>query len=75
MMNPISSDDPTRNRAFAGALTLAELLLVGYAISTHLSIAGQARCDGCAPFHPLFVVAPFAVGVALLPVGGYLLRR
>lgn len=50
-------------------LFAAGLALVGYGASVHLSVAtrvGAGRCDGCAPAHPLFVVAPLAVGAPLI---------
>ncbi|WP_458206375.1 hypothetical protein [Haladaptatus sp. NG-SE-30] len=75
MVDSISSKGSAHDRIFAVVTTLAGLVLAGYAAAIHLSVAGRAQCDGCAPFHPLFVVAPFVGGVALLLVGGYLVSR
>jgi hypothetical protein len=49
-------------------LSAAGLALLGYGTWMHVSVAGQARCDGCARWHPLFVLAPLAVGGALFIV-------
>jgi hypothetical protein len=46
-------------------LSTAGLALLGYGTWMHLSVAGQVRCDGCTPWHPLFVLAPLAVGGTL----------
>lgn len=61
--------DGGARRLLPAALALPGIALAGYGGYTHLSIAAQVasgRCDGCAPWHPLFVVAPLVVGLALL---------
>jgi hypothetical protein len=48
---------------------------VGVGSYIHLTVTAQARtgqCDGCEPWHPLFVLAPLVVGSLLVLVGGYL---
>lgn len=57
-----------------GAVALG-LALVGYGYATHLSVVGRARCDGCAPFHPLFVLAPVAAGLLAVAAGIAVARR
>jgi hypothetical protein len=68
--------DPT---AVAGAvLVAAGLALTGSGAYLHFSIAGRAsagRCDGCDPWHPLFVLAPLAVGAGFVLVGSWLYSR
>lgn len=55
------------------------VLLVGVGLAlTGVGFHAQAtgpRCDGCAPYHPLFVLAPLGVGAVLTTVGGWLLGR
>jgi hypothetical protein len=43
-----------------------------YAISRRLA-AGV--CDGCSPWHPLFVLAPLVLGIALIAGGSYALAK
>lgn len=55
------------------------ILLVGVGLtltgaSVHLAATGPA-CDGCAPYHPLFVVTPVGLGALLTTAGGWLLGR
>ncbi|WP_255148941.1 hypothetical protein [Halorarius halobius] len=62
-----------------GRLLALGVLLVGVGLALtglgfHVEAAG-ARCDGCAPYHPLFVLAPVASGAALTTVGGWLFGR
>ncbi|MBX0322242.1 hypothetical protein EGH21_04250 [Halomicroarcula sp. F13] len=62
----------------AGLSVLLGLALSGYGGYTHLTVAARVsagQCDGCAPWHPLFVVAPIVVGVGLVLLGGYVLSR
>jgi hypothetical protein len=57
---------------------VAGLGLAGTGSYLHLTIAARVRagnCDGCAPWHPLFVVAPLLVGIVLVLIGGYVLYR
>lgn len=79
-MSAARSEEPGRPvaRLLSGGLGLAGMALIGYGGSVHLSVSaavGSGRCDGCAPWHPLFVVAPIVVGAALLTVAGFLLAR
>jgi hypothetical protein len=62
----------------AGGLLAIGLALASYGAYLHLSIAGRVRagdCDGCAPWHPLFVVAPLVLGSALVLGGGYIIYQ
>lgn len=54
-------------------LFVVGLVLLGFAGSTYLEATGP-NCDGCAPFHPLFVFAPLVAGAALT-LGAYALWR
>jgi hypothetical protein len=47
---------------------LGASLAVG-ALSLDRSLLDRAHCDGCDPWHPLFVLAPFATGTLLLVAG------
>lgn len=61
-----------------GLLAVGGLALAGYGTYLHFSIAARVsagQCDGCAPWHPLFVVAPIVVGTVLLVLAGYLITR
>ena len=62
-------------KALVGIFSIVGLGLVSYGAYTHFSIAGQVRCDGCAPWHPLFVIAPLVIGSALILSTGYLFTR
>ena len=62
----------------AGLLFLIGLVLSGYGSYTHVTIAarvGAGQCDGCAPWHPLFVITPLVVGIGLVLLTGYRLIR
>lgn len=79
-MSAARREEPGRPvaRLLASGLGLVGLALIGYGGPVHLSVAaavGRGRCDGCAPWHPMFVVAPIVVGAALLTVAGFLLAR
>lgn len=55
------------SRTVAGLPLVAGLGLGGWAVYTHLKISARLRaghCDGCEPWHPLFVAA--LVGSAVL---------
>lgn len=65
-----------------GSGLLTGLLLVagltGYGGYTHVTVAARVsagRCDGCAPWHPLFVLGPLGVGAALVLLAGHLAYR
>lgn len=72
---PDTNDDGplTPSRLLPWLLGLLGAVLAGYGAYTHFSIAARTNCDGCAPWHPLFVVAPLVLG-ALLLVGAAVLR-
>jgi hypothetical protein len=49
----------------AGLIGFVGLGLAGYGLYSHFSLAAAVRagsCDGCAPWHPLLIVAPIVVG-------------
>lgn len=63
------------SKAVASALLVVGLGLGGWGTYLHLSLSGRIQagvCDGCAPWHPLFVVAPLVAGTTLLTAAGYL---
>lgn len=65
-------------RIAGGGLLVIGLVLASYGSYLHFSIAGRVQagnCDGCAPWHPLFVVAPLVLGSALVLGGGYVIYR
>lgn len=73
-----SSDGVDWVRLAAGGLLAVGLALASYGAYLHMSIAGRVRagnCDGCAPWHPLFVVAPLLLGSVLVLGGGYVIYR
>ena len=74
-----SSDRAWTKRDLLGGLLLVPgLALAGYGSYLHFTVAARVsagQCDGCAPWHPLFVVAPIVVGAALLLLAGYLVYR
>ncbi len=64
--------------ALAALLLVSGLALAGFGLALHVQIAGYlsaGRCDGCAPWHPLLVVAPLVVGTATALGSGYVLAR
>lgn len=61
-------------RMLAVGLLLVGVGLAVTGVSVHLG-ATAASCDGCSPFHPLFVVTPIGLGAALTTAGGWLLGR
>lgn len=59
-------------------MVLIGVALSGYGSYLHFTIAAKVsagRCDACAPWHPLLVIAPIVIGVCLVLLGGYLLFR
>lgn len=67
-----------RSTLVAAVGLLAGLALAGYGLSVHVEAAGYlavGECDGCSPWHPLFVVAPLVVGTAATLRSGYALVR
>lgn len=67
---------PTRVASATAALLGTALASYGgytqYVISSRLA-AGV--CDGCSPWHPLFVLAPLVFGIALIAGGSYALAK
>jgi hypothetical protein len=64
--------------ALAGAALVVGVGLLASGVALHLRVSGTlatGTCDGCEPWHPLFVVAPLVVGSALALVGGGALAR
>ena len=58
----------------ARPLIVVGLGLVGWGTYLNLRLGAQlsaGRCDGCAPWHPLFVVAPILLGAVLVLSGTY----
>ncbi|WP_137287072.1 hypothetical protein [Halorussus salinisoli] len=62
-----------KSNALARMSFVAGLGVIALAVEFHLDATGS-NCDGCAPFHPLFVLAPLVAGAALT-LGGYALWR
>jgi hypothetical protein len=59
-------------------LVLPGVGLVAFGGYLHVTIAAQVRagqCDGCSPWHPLFVVGPLVAGLALVVFGGLVVYR
>ena len=75
MVWALGSDDRARFGALPLVVAAVGVVLLGYGASAHLSVTGVARCDGCAPWHPLFVVAPLVVGGLFVVVGSALFAR
>ena len=68
----------TGHSAFVGLLLVSGLGLAGAGTYLHLTIAARVsagQCDGCAPWHPLFVVTPIVAGVVIAAVAVLLSRR
>lgn len=59
----------------AALLGLALASYGGYTQYTIANQLGTGACGGCAPWHPLFVVAPLVGGVLLLASGSYALAK
>lgn len=67
-----------RLHVLASVLLVVGLGLAGYATYLHFKITGQLQaghCDGCAPWHPLFILAPLLIGSAFVLGAGYILYR
>lgn len=75
MLSALGSDDRARVGFLPLLVAAVGVVLLGYGLSVHRSATGVARCDGCAPWHPLFVVAPLVVGGVLVVVGSALFAR
>ncbi|WP_049902747.1 hypothetical protein [Halococcus agarilyticus] len=58
-------------RVLVGMTGIVGAMSIGYGLYAHISVTammGARHCDGCTPWHPLFVVAPL-VGGAVLVLG------
>lgn len=68
----------TPARVASAFAVLVGLTLASYGASVQYD-ASQAiaagTCDGCTPWHPLFVVTPLAVGIGLVAIGSYTLAK
>jgi hypothetical protein len=66
------------NDLLTGLALLAGIGLVGTGSYFHVTTAAQVsagQCDGCEPWHPLFILAPLVLGSLLVLTGGYLWYR
>jgi hypothetical protein len=73
-----ASDRITLTRAASAFVALLGIALASYGGYTQYRIASRlaaGACDGCSPWHPLFVVAPLALGIALIAGGSYVLAK
>jgi hypothetical protein len=69
-----SSSLLTPTRLASATVALLGLALASYGGYTQYTTASRvvaSACDGCTPWHPLFVVAPLVAGVVLLAAGSY----
>lgn len=75
----VSSSETTRSRALIPVLpvllSFVGLTLLGFGTYAHLSVAGRSHCDGCEPWHPLFVLAPLVVGAVTVGVAVAIFTR
>lgn len=68
----------TRSDLLGGMLLVLGVVLAVVGSYFHVSIATQVnagQCNGCEPWHPLFVLSPLTIGVTLFLLAGYLLAR
>jgi hypothetical protein len=73
-----ASDRITPTRAASAFAALLGIALASYGGYIQYQIASRlaaGACDACSPWHPLFVVAPLALGIALIAGGSYVLAR
>ena len=73
-----STDHVTPTRLASATAALLGIALASYGGYTQYTITTRVAagvCDGCTPWHPLFVVAPLLVGVTLLSAGSYAFAR
>lgn len=64
----------TQKRIASAVAALAGLALSSYGAYTQYTISralARGACDGCSPWHPLFVVAPLVLGIGLVAAGSY----
>ena len=69
---------PDGRALLGGLLLVAGVGLAGVGSYLHVTVAAQVRaegCDGCDPWHPLFVLAPLVVGAVSVLLAGSLLSR
>lgn len=68
----------TRSDLLGGMHLVLGVVLAGVGSYFHVTIATQVnagQCNGCEPWHPLFVLSPLTIGVTLFLLAGYLLAR
>jgi|GEM_PF-1857445 hypothetical protein len=76
---PTAESSPTPLPLTPKRIASATAVLVGLALASYggytqytiSSALARGACDGCAPWHPLFVVAPLVLGIALVAAGSY----
>lgn len=64
----------TPTRVACATAALLGVILASYGGYTQYTLsraAAAGACDGCASWHPLFVVAPLVVGIVLVAGGSY----
>ncbi|WP_323675742.1 hypothetical protein [Halorubellus sp. PRR65] len=69
-----STTSVTPTRLASATAALLGIALASYGGYTQYTIASRVAanaCDGCSPWHPLFVLAPLVVGITLLAAGSY----
>lgn len=67
-----------RRDLLGGMLLVLGVVLAGMGGYFHVTIATQVnagQCNGCEPWHLLFVLAPLSIGATLFLLAGYLLSR
>lgn len=68
--------NPSSDRSLLwGPVAFVGLGLLGFGTYAHFSVVGRTRCDGCQPWHPLFVLAPLVAGALLVAVVGAFVAR
>jgi len=68
----------TPTRAASAIAALVGIALASYGGYTQYAISSRFAagvCDGCSPWHPLFVLAPLVLGIALIAGGSYALAK
>ncbi|WP_121822730.1 hypothetical protein [Halostella salina] len=71
----VDIDRITPDRIAPGAVGATGLSIIVYTLYRRQVLIERARCDGCAPNHPLFTITPLLVGTVLLLISLYLYKR